>query len=73
MYHVAQGNFQHVVVRLHEKYGPVVRIGPNVLDVDDPTLIKTIFGTKGDWKKVLRSALITARTAMQLLLLTKHR
>ncbi|KAK3297423.1 cytochrome P450 [Chaetomium fimeti] len=51
IYHITQGNFQHVLVRLHEKYGPVVRIGPNVLDVDDPTLIKTVFSTKGNWKK----------------------
>jgi hypothetical protein len=30
----------------------VVRIGPNVLDLDSPEVMKTVFNTKGDWKKV---------------------
>jgi len=57
LYNVHQGSFHLVVDRLHKKYGPVVRIGPNVIDVDYPELIKTVFNTKGDWKKVLVSAL----------------
>ncbi|GAB1319663.1 hypothetical protein MFIFM68171_09873 [Madurella fahalii] len=51
LYYISRGSFQHDLARLHKKYGPVVRIGPNVLDVDDPALLKTVFGTKGDWKK----------------------
>ncbi|KAK0717508.1 cytochrome protein [Lasiosphaeria miniovina] len=51
LYHVSRGSFHHVLVRAHEKYGPVVRIGPNVLDIDYPDLNKTVFNTKGDWKK----------------------
>ncbi|KAK0631073.1 cytochrome P450 [Bombardia bombarda] len=52
MYHVTRGSFHNDLERLHHKYGPVVRIGPNILDVDyDPELIKTVFNTKGDWKK----------------------
>ncbi|TKX27084.1 cytochrome P450 monooxygenase-like protein 2 [Elsinoe australis] len=34
--------------KLHEKYGPAVRIGPNCVSISDPALIKTIFST---WKK----------------------
>ena len=52
IYHIRKGGFQHVMTRLHKQYGPVVRIAPNVLDVDDPAMIKTVFNTKGDWKKV---------------------
>ncbi|KAI1078502.1 cytochrome P450 [Whalleya microplaca] len=37
--------------KLHEKYGPVVRIGPNLLDLDIPELIKVIYGTDGKWVK----------------------
>ncbi|KAK3356708.1 cytochrome P450 [Lasiosphaeria hispida] len=51
LYHITRGNFHQDVIRLHKKYGPVVRIGPNVLDVDDPALLKTVFNIKGDWKK----------------------
>ncbi|KAK4169662.1 Pisatin demethylase [Cladorrhinum sp. PSN259] len=36
---------------LHDKYGPVVRIGPNVLDLDLPELLKVIYGTDGKWVK----------------------
>ena len=37
---------------MHEKYGPVVRIGPNVLSLDYPELIPTIYDTKGTYRKV---------------------
>ena len=40
---------------LHKKYGPIVRIGPNVLDLDLPELTKTIYNIKGDWVKVMRT------------------
>jgi len=51
LYYTRKGSFQHDVSLLHKKYGSVVRIAPNVLDVDDPSLLKTVFGTKGGWKK----------------------
>lgn len=38
--------------KLHEKYGPVVRIGPDLLTLDYPELIKTIYSTDGKWLKV---------------------
>jgi hypothetical protein len=41
-----------VIQELHKKYGPVVRIGPNVLDLDIPELIKTIYNIKSDYLKV---------------------
>jgi hypothetical protein len=42
----------HVVERLHRKYGPVVRIGPNLLSLGDPSLIKKIYKFDDDWVKV---------------------
>ncbi|KAG7151097.1 Cytochrome monooxygenase vrtE like protein [Verticillium longisporum] len=39
------------IKRLHEKYGPIVRIGPNLLDLDIPELPRTIYSTDGKWKK----------------------
>lgn len=37
--------------KLHEKYGPVVRLGPNLLDLDYPELTRTIYNTDGKWTK----------------------
>ncbi|KAE8147819.1 cytochrome P450 [Aspergillus avenaceus] len=51
MYHVRQGHSQRVLHDLHKKYGPVVRIAPNVVDLDFPGLIKTIYNTKSDYRK----------------------
>ncbi|KAJ9299754.1 hypothetical protein DTO271G3_2638 [Paecilomyces variotii] len=36
---------------LHEKYGPVVRLGPNMVSLSDPALIATLYGINGDWLK----------------------
>jgi len=43
--------YHHVIEALHKKYGPIVRIGPNTLDLDYPELIKTIYSTDGKWRK----------------------
>ncbi|KAK0634755.1 cytochrome P450 [Bombardia bombarda] len=45
------GDYAPTVKRLHEKYGPVVRLGPNLLDLDLPELSKVIYGTDGKWVK----------------------
>lgn len=39
-------------IELHEKYGDVVRIGPNVLSFADPKALKTIYGLNKGFKKV---------------------
>lgn len=38
--------------RLHETLGPAVRIGPNVVSLSDPTLLKTVYSTRGEYIKV---------------------
>ena len=52
MFHVRQGKYQVVIQELHKKYGPVVRIAPNVLDLDMPELVNTIYNIKSDYLKV---------------------
>ena len=37
---------------LHKKYGPVVRLGPNVLSFSDPEALKTIYGLNKGFVKV---------------------
>lgn len=49
---VRTGNYHIKVKELHEQYGPVVRLGPNTLDLDYPELIKTMYGADNKWLKV---------------------
>lgn len=51
---VRHGSFQHENLALHRKFGPLVRLGPKLVSVDDPGAIKTIYGIgskfpKSDW------------------------
>ncbi|KAM0270038.1 hypothetical protein ACHAQH_009574 [Verticillium albo-atrum] len=50
-YHTLCGDIHLVNLRAHQKYGPVVRTGPNNLDLDLPDLIKTIYTTDSKWLK----------------------
>ncbi|KAH6689886.1 pisatin demethylase [Plectosphaerella plurivora] len=50
-YHTLRGNIHLVNRQTHEKYGPIVRTGPNNLDLDLPVLIKTIYSSDGKWRK----------------------
>ncbi|ROV94565.1 hypothetical protein VMCG_08146 [Cytospora schulzeri] len=52
LYHTSRGSLHLVYQKLHERHGHIVRVGPNVVDVDLPELVKPVFGeVKGDWKK----------------------
>ncbi|CCC14510.1 unnamed protein product [Sordaria macrospora k-hell] len=51
LYRTVRGNYYNDLVEMHRKYGPVVRTAPNVLDIDYPEMIKTVFNIKGDWAK----------------------
>ena len=42
---------QHIHIDLHKKYGPLVRIGPNVVSVGDPAEIQQIYGLTGSYIK----------------------
>lgn len=41
---------------LHRKYGSAVRLGPNVVSLSDPRLIKTIYSTRGEYLKASRGS-----------------
>lgn len=38
--------------KLHKEHGPAVRIGPNMVSLSDPELIKLVYSTRGDFVKV---------------------
>lgn len=55
MYYAYDGSMHTIIQKAHAKYGPVVRLAPNYIDLDNDTsagLIKTCFDTKGVWRKV---------------------
>lgn len=33
---------------MHEELGPAVRIGPNMISLSDPSLLKMIYSTRGE-------------------------
>ena len=39
-------------IELHEKFGPLVRIGPNHVSISDPVALKTVYGFTNIFKKV---------------------
>lgn len=39
-------------IRLHERYGSAVRMGPNIVNISDPYALKDIFRSRDPWKKV---------------------
>ncbi|KAJ4299641.1 hypothetical protein N0V90_004887 [Kalmusia sp. IMI 367209] len=57
-------NQTHTVTqqRLHAKYGDFVRLGPNVVSIADPSLVKTIYSTRGTF---LKSDFFSVNDAMQ--------
>ena len=57
-----RGSHEVNLVKLHEKYGSAVRVGPNVVSISDPDAIDKIYGSKTDFMKVgeYRLASITA-------------
>jgi len=50
-YQVAAGDFEGVLLRLHQKHGKIVRIGPNHLDISDAQAVKVIFGSGRTFQK----------------------
>ncbi|KAM7187535.1 Cytochrome P450 [Rhypophila sp. PSN 637] len=48
---ITKGNIHKELIDLHKRYGPVVRVAPNVINVDYPELIKKVFTIKDDWKR----------------------
>lgn len=52
-YHVARDQYPRVTSELHRKYGPVICVGPHIIDVDHPDVIRDVFNqTKSEWRKV---------------------
>ncbi|KAF4549640.1 Cytochrome P450-like protein 81 [Elsinoe fawcettii] len=42
---------EQVHINLHERYGPVVRLGPNIVSVSDPSALQTIYAPNAGFVK----------------------
>ena len=51
-YWVRTRRAQHIHIDLHRQYGPLVRFGPNMVSIGDPSEISKIYGFKGTYIKV---------------------
>lgn len=49
---IAKGDAPGFYRNLHEKYGPLVRTGPNSVDISDPTVLPIIYGINSKFLKV---------------------
>lgn len=47
-----KGDHHTTAIKLHRKHGPLVRIGPNHISIDDPTAIPVIYGLNKRFTKV---------------------
>ncbi|CAG8925610.1 unnamed protein product [Penicillium salamii] len=48
---ISNGDAPDFYRRLHETYGPIVRTGPNTVDISDPKAISTIYGINSKFLK----------------------
>ncbi|KAI0592856.1 cytochrome P450 [Biscogniauxia sp. FL1348] len=48
---VRTGSYHIHIKKLHDQYGPILRIGPTLLDLDTPELVKTLYSSDAVWKK----------------------
>ncbi|KAJ5718267.1 cytochrome P450 [Penicillium malachiteum] len=49
--HTYKGKCHVTQLRLHRKHGSAVRLGPNMLSLSDPALIRQVYSTKTPWMK----------------------
>ncbi|KAI1924231.1 hypothetical protein LOZ65_003126 [Ophidiomyces ophidiicola] len=54
IYHVRKRNIHRHMIKIHEKYGPLVRVGPNEVSTSNPEALRVIYGAgtgfrKSDW------------------------
>ncbi|KAF5617651.1 cytochrome P450 monooxygenase [Fusarium tjaetaba] len=51
LYKVYCGNYEQTIIELHQRYGDIVRIGPNAVSIADPAALESIYGLKANYRK----------------------
>lgn len=62
MWSCAEGSQMNYHIQLHEKYGPLVRVGPKHVSFSDARLIPQVYGITTKFYKVLQSLVYVAQT-----------
>ena len=57
VYYVKKGDAQDTYIRLHKKYGNVVRVGPNCVSVSGLDAIQAIYNVQDKFPKVIKNPL----------------
>lgn len=52
LHHAYKSRRKEPMIHIHEKYGDIVRMGPNTLSFSQPQAIKDIYGSAKQFKKV---------------------
>lgn len=52
VHQIFRGDHEKVMLRLHAKYGPIIRISPFEVAISDPEAIKIIYGHTSNFTKV---------------------
>jgi Gpi18-like mannosyltransferase len=52
LFHVLTGHAQRTQKQLHDRYGSAVRLGPNLVTLSDPRLVKVVYDARGKFLKV---------------------
>lgn len=52
LWHAYRNSYREPMIHMHEKYGDIVRMGPNVLSFSQPQAIRDIYGPGKQFKKV---------------------
>lgn len=50
LFRAAEGHADKLYPELHHKYGSIVRVGPNKVDISDPDMIPVIYNIGGNAK-----------------------
>ncbi len=53
---VYAGRAPQEYLKVHQKYGPIVRVGPNHVSISDPAAITQIYGIGSNYVKVVGAA-----------------
>ncbi|KAI1412106.1 trichodiene oxygenase [Hypoxylon sp. FL1857] len=48
---ILNGQYTFKIAEMHEKYGPIIRISPHELHVNDPSFFETLYSRDGRWDK----------------------
>ncbi|KAI1736981.1 cytochrome P450 [Xylaria scruposa] len=48
---VRNGQYTFKIAEMHEKYGPIIRISPHELHINDPSFFETLYSREGRWDK----------------------